>query len=143
MLAVVRGKGFYALRDPQEKLAIAGLRQRSEHAAPAVAAMLADGLKNREHGWIEVYRPLFIMDGMGVHARAGLPYIILALGDKHPINVDAAARVLAQIGPAAKDGLPELQRAWESAMPDSNARKSTATAIKAIDPKLAEKLGIP
>src|SRR5262249_32462133 len=47
-----------ALQDPKskERRAIEKLQQMSEHAAPAVATMLADGHKNREEpkGWIQV-----------------------------------------------------------------------------------------
>jgi HEAT repeat protein len=142
LVGFLKTKGYYALRDPKEKEAIAKLQKMSEHAAPAVAGMLAEGLKNRKDGggWIEVYRPLFLLEGMGEHAKVALADITKALEDNHPINVAEAARVLERIGPPAKDALPSLQRVWESSGKDS--AKMAASAIRTIDPKTADKLGI-
>jgi hypothetical protein len=138
----LNGKGYYSLRDPKEKEAIARLHALSEQAAPALAGMLAEGLANRKAGWIEVYRPLFILDGMGLHAQAALADIIRALDDQHPINVHAAAKILARIGPPAKDALPKLQRVWESPTSKEGTKQAMASAIKSIDPEAANKLGI-
>jgi HEAT repeat protein len=138
----VRHKGYYALADTKEKEAIAKLRMMAEEAAPVVARMLTEGLKNRESGWIEVYRPLYILEGMGEHAKVALPDIIKALDDKHLINVGQAARVLGQIGPSAMDAVAKLQQVWEKPMQSESTRKLAADAIKKIDPKTAEKLGI-
>src|SRR5262249_52857304 len=104
--------------------------------------MLAEGLKNRKAGWIEVYRPLFLLDGMGEHAKVAVADVIKALDDEHSVNVAAAARVLEQIGPPAKDALPSLRRVWESPGPRGAAKEEAGKAIKKIDPKLAEKLGV-
>ena len=89
----------------------------------------------------KVYRPLYIMEGLGEHAKVAVPDIIKALDDAHPINVMAASRVLGKIGPAAKDALPKLEKVWADQAKDS-AKKVVGDAIKAIDPKAAEKLGI-
>ena len=140
LLATVKNAGFYGLRDPKEKVAIAELQKLGADAAPAVAAMLTDGLKTRKDGWIQVYRPLYILQGLGEHAKVALPDIIKALDDDHPINVTAAARVLEKIGPAAKDALPKLETIWGSET--AKSKEEAGKAIKAIDPKAAEKLGI-
>ena len=52
----------------------------------------------------------------------------------------AAARLLEKIGPAAKDALPKLETIWGSET--AKSREEAGKAIKAIDPKAAEKLGI-
>ena len=135
-------KGFYALRDPQEKEAIAKLKAMSEQAAPAIAEMLTEGLKNRERGWIEVYRPLFILESMGPSAKVALADISKALEDEHQANVTAAARVLERIGPAAKNHLPSLRRVWESPNLRDSTKQAVERAIKNINPESAEKLGI-
>lgn len=141
LLATVKNAGFYGLRDPKEKVAIAELQKLGADAAPAVAEMLADGVKTRKDGWIQVYRPLYIMEGLGEHAKIAVPDIIKALDDDHPVNVGAAAKVLTKIGPGAKDALPKLEKIWGSET-TKFAKEQTGKAIKAIDPKTAEKLGI-
>src|SRR5205814_5096688 len=74
-----------ALQDPKskERAAIEKLQRMSEHAAPAIATMLADGHKNRKEpkGWILVYRPLYILKDRGEHAKIALPEVIKALDD--------------------------------------------------------------
>src|SRR5689334_17094123 len=45
---------FNALKDPKHKAAIEKLQQMSEHAAPAVATMLAEGHQHRKEGWLPV-----------------------------------------------------------------------------------------
>lgn len=143
LLNLVKNKGFYALRDPKEKEAIAKLQKMAEDAAPVVAEMLTEGLKNRKKGWIQVYRPLYILEGMGEHAKAALPDVIKALDDEHLINVGEAATVLGQIGPAAKEAVVKLQKIWEKQEQREGTKRLAADALKKIDPKAAEKLGIP
>lgn len=138
-----------ALKDPKskERAAIEKLQQMSEHAAPAIATMLADGHKNRKEpkGWIRVYLPLFILKGMGEHAQVALPDVIKALDDGYGPVAGAAAEVLANMGPAAKGSAPDLLRVWEKSrkIPGRpNATKALAAALKKIDPEAAEKAGI-
>src|SRR5437762_5199317 len=92
-----------ALKDPKskERAAIEKLQKMSEHAAPAIATMLADGHKNRKEpkGWIQVYRPLYILKGMGEHAKVALPDVIKALDDQYGPVAGAAAEVLGNLGP--------------------------------------------
>jgi putative heme-binding domain-containing protein len=135
--------GYYGLRDPKEREAVAKLQKLGEYAAAPVAAMLTDGLKNRGNGWIEVYRPLYILKGMGEHAKVALPDVIKSLDDEHGINVGAAADVLAAIGPAAKDALPALLKAWGKSEKSSGYTcTALAAALQKIDPEAAEKAGI-
>lgn len=140
-LAVVKNAGYYGLGDRNEKAAIAALHKLGADAVPAVAQVLADGLKNRKNGWIQVYRPLYILRGFGKDAKAALPDVITALDDEHPINVSAAAKVLEAIGPAAKDALPKLEKVWAARTKDKPAT-AVGRAIRAIDPKAAERLGV-
>ena len=138
-----------ALKDPKskERAAIEKLQKMSEHAAPAIATMLADGHKNRKEpkGWIQVYRPLYILKGMGEHAKVALPDVIKALDDGYGPVAGAAAEVLGNLGPAAKGAVPDLLRVWEKSrkIPGRpGATKALADAIKKIDPEAAEKAGI-
>src|SRR5439155_5455686 len=138
-----------ALQDPKskERAAIEKLQKMSEHAAPAIATMLADGNKNRKEpkGWIQVYRPLYILKGMGEHAKVALPDVIKALDDPYGPVAGAAAEVLGNIGPAAKGAVPDLLRVWEKSkkIPGRpGATKALADALKKIDPEAAEKAGI-
>ena len=138
-----------ALKDPKskERAAIEKLQKMSEHAAPAIATMLADGHKNRKEpkGWIQVYRPLYILKGMGEHAKVALPDVIKALDDRYGPVAGAAAEVLGNIGPAAKGAVPDLLRVWEKSrkIPGRpGATKALADALKKIDPEAAEKAGI-
>ena len=138
-----------ALKDPKskERAAIEKLQKMSEHAAPAIATMLADGHKNRKEpkGWIQVYRPLYILKGMGEHAKVALPDVIKALDDGYGPVAGAAAEVLGNIGPAAKGAVPDLLRVWEKSrkIPGRpGATKALADALKKIDPEAAEKAGI-
>ena len=138
-----------ALKDPKskERAAIEKLQKMSEHAAPAIATMLADGHKNRKEpkGWIQVYRPLYILKGMGEHAKVALPDVIKALDDQYGVIAGAAAEVLGNIGPAAKGAVPDLLRVWEKSrkIPGRpGATKALADALKKIDPEAAEKAGI-
>ena len=138
-----------ALKDPKskERAAIEKLQKMSEHAAPAIATMLADGHKNRKEpkGWIQVYRPLYILKGMGEHAKVALPDVIKALDDGYGPVAGAAAEVLGNIGPAAKGAVPDLLRVWKKSQKipgRPNATKALAAAIKKIDPEAAEKAGI-
>jgi hypothetical protein len=138
-----------ALQNPKskERAAIAKLQKMSEHAAPAIATMLADGHKNRKEpkGWIQVYRPLYILKGMGEHAKVALPDVIKALDDQYGPVAGAAAEVLGNIGPAAKGAVPDLLRVWEKSrkIPGRpGATKALADALKKIDPEAAEKAGI-
>src|SRR5690349_10004278 len=50
LVASLNNSGVDALRDPKskERAAIEKLQKMSEHAAPAIATMLADGHKNRK-----------------------------------------------------------------------------------------------
>ena len=138
-----------ALKDPKskERAAIEKLQKMSEHAAPAIATMLADGHKNRKEpkGWIQVYRPLYILKGMGEHAKVALPDVIKALDDPYGVIAKAAAEVLGNTGPAAKGAVPDLLRVWEKSrkIPGRpGATKALADALKKIDPEAAEKAGI-
>ena len=138
-----------ALQDPKskERAAIEKLQKLSEHAAPAIATMLADGHKNRKEpkGWIQVYRPLYILKGMGEHAKVALPDVIKALDDQYGPVAGAAAEVLGNMGPAAKGAVPDLLRVWEKSrkIPGRpGATKAIADALKKIDPEAAEKAGI-
>ena len=138
-----------ALKDPKskERAAIEKLQKMSEHAAPAIATMLADGHKNRKEpkGWIQVYRPLYILKGMGEHAKVAMPDVIKALDDRYGPVAGAAAEVLGNIGPAAKGAVPDLLRVWEKSrkIPGRpGATKALADALKKIDPEAAEKAGI-
>ena len=138
-----------ALKDPKskERAAIEKLQKMSEHAAPAIATMLADGHKNRKEpkGWIHVYRPLYILKGMGEHAKVALPDVIKALDDGYGPVAGAAAEVLGNMGPAAKGAVPDLVRVWEKSrkIPGRpGATKALAAALKKIDPEAAEKAGI-
>ena len=138
-----------ALKDPKskERAAIEKLQKMSEHAAPAIATMLADGHKNRKEpkGWIQVYRPLYILKGMGEHAKVALPDVVKALDDRYGAVAGAAAEVLGNMGPAAKGAVPDLLRVWEKSkkIPGRpGATKALADALKKIDPEAAEKAGI-
>jgi len=138
-----------ALKDPKskERAAIEKLQKMSEHAAPAIATMLADGHTNRKEpkGWIQVYRPLYILKGMGEHAKVALPDVIKALDDGYGPVAGAAAEVLGNMGPAAKGAVPDLLRVWEKSrkIPGRpGATKALADALKKIDPEAAEKAGI-
>ena len=149
LVASLNNTGVDALKDPKskERAAIEKLQKMSEHAAPAIATMLADGHKNRKEpkGWLQVYRPLYILKGMGEHAKVALPDVIKALDDGYGPVAGAAAEVLANMGPAAKGAVPELQRVWEKSkkIPGRpGATKALADALKKIDPEAAEKAGI-
>ena len=149
LVASLDNTGVDALQDPKskERAAIEKLQKMSEHAAPAVATMLADGHKNRKEpkGWIQVYRPLYILKGMGDHAKVALPDVIKALDDRYGPVAGAAAEVLGNLGPAAKGAVPDLLRVWEKStkIPGRpGATKALADALKKIDPEAAEKAGI-
>src|SRR5437588_12583773 len=83
LVAYLNNTEVDALKDPKskERAAIERLQKMSEHAAPTIATMLAEGHKNRKEptGWVQVYRPLFILKGMGEHAKVALPDVIKAL----------------------------------------------------------------
>lgn len=137
--------GTNALKDPKHKEAIEKLQQMSEQAAPAVAAMLAEGHKHRKEGWLPVYVPLYILKGMGDHAQVAMPDVIKALDDGYGVVAKEAAEVLGNLGPAAKVAVPDLVRVWEKSrkIPGRpNATKALAEAIKKIDPEAAKKAGI-
>ena len=149
LVASLNNTGVDALTDPKskERAAIEKLQKMSEHAAPAIATMLAEGHKNRKEpqGWIQVYRPLYILKGMGEHAKVALPDVIKALDDGYGPVAGAAAEVLGNIGPAAKGAVPDLLRVWEKSrkIPGRpGATKALADALKKIDPEAAEKAGI-
>ena len=149
LVASLNNTGVDALKDPKskERAAIEKLQKMSEHAAPAIATMLADGHKNRKEpkGWIQVYRPLYILKGMGEHAKVALPDVIKALDDQYGPVAGAAAEVLGNMGPAAKGAVPDLLRVWEKSrkIPGRpGATKALADALKKIDPEAAEKAGI-
>lgn len=143
LVNVVKHAGYYGLRDPQEREAIASLRRQGERAMPAIASMLTEGLRQRKDGWIQVYRPLYILKGFGPAGKAALPDVIKALDDEHLINVGAAAEVLKDIGPGAREAVPALLRTWERSQASSQyTRKALAEAIKALDADAAAKLGI-
>ena len=138
-----------ALKGPKskERAAIEKLQKMSEHAAPAIATMLAEGHKNRKEpkGWVQVYRPLYILKGMGEHAKVALPDVIKALDDGYGPVAGAAAEVLGNLGPAAKGAVPDLLRVWQKStkIPGRpGATKALADALKKIDPEAAEKAGI-
>ena len=149
LIASLNNTEVDALKDPKskERAAIEKLQKMSEHAAPAIATMLADGHKNRKEpkGWIQVYRPLYILKGMGEHAKVALPDVIKALDDRYGPVAGAAAEVLGNIGLAAKGAVPDLLRVWEKSkkIPGRpGATKALADALKKIDPEAAEKAGI-
>ena len=149
LVASLNNTGVEALQDPKskERAAIEKLQKMSEHAAPAIATMLADGHKNRKEpkGWVQVYRPLYILKGMGEHAKVALPDVIKALDDGYGPVAGAAAEVLGNMGPAAKGAVPDLLRVWEKSkkIPGRpGATKALADALKKIDPEAAEKAGI-
>jgi len=138
-----------ALNDPKskERAAIEKLQKMSAQAAPAIATMLAEGHKNRKEpkGWLNVYRPLYILKGMGEHATVALPDVVKALDDPYGPVAGAAAEVLGNMGPAAKGAVPDLLRVWEKSrkIPGRpGATKALASALKKIDPEAAEKAGI-
>jgi len=136
-----------ALKDPKskERAAIEKLQKMSEHAAPAVAAMLAEGHKHRKEGSLHLSRPLYILKGMGEHAKVALPDVIKALDDGYGPVAGAAAEVLGNMGPAAKGAVPDLLRVWEKSrkIPGRpGATKALADALKKLDPEAAEKAGI-
>jgi len=137
--------GSNALKDPKHKAAIEKLQKMSKHAAPAIATMLAEGHKHRKDGYFHVYRPLYILKGMGEHAKVALPDVIKALDDRYGPVAGAAAEVLGNMGPAAKGAVPDLLRVWEKSrkIPGRpGATKALAAALKKIDPEAAEKAGI-
>lgn len=137
--------GFNALKDPKHRQAVEKLQMMSEHAAPAVAAMLAEGHKNRKEGSIHLYLPLYILKGMGEHAQVALPDVIKALDDSYGGVAKLAAEVLGNLGPAAKGAVPDLLRVWEKSrkIPGRpGATKALADALKKIDPEATEKAGI-
>lgn len=137
--------GSNAVKDPKDRAAIEKLQQMSEHAAPTVAAMLAEGHKHRSEGYLPVYRPLYILKGMGEHAQVALPEVTKALDDRYGAVTKIAAEVLGNLGPAAQDAVPELLRVWEKSrkIPGRpGATKALADALKKIDPQAAEKAGI-
>ena len=149
MVAPLNNTEVDALKDPKskERTAIEKLQKMSEHAAPAIATMLADGHKNRKEpkGWIQVYRPLYILKGMGEHAKVALPDVIKALDDGYGPVAGAAAEVLGNMGPAAKGAVPDLLRVWEKSrkIPGRpGATKALADAVKKIEPEAAEKAGV-
>ena len=147
LVASLKNAGADALKDPKskERAAIEKLQKMSEHAAPAIATMLADGHKNRKDGWLHVYLPLYILKGMGEHAQVALPDVIKALDDRYGVIAKAAAEVLGNLGPAAKSAVPELLRVWEKSrkIPGRpGATKALADALQKIDPEAAEKVGI-
>src|SRR3954466_3140016 len=110
LVAFLNNTGVDALKDPKskERAAIETLQKMSEHAAPAIATMLADGHKNRKEpkGWVQVYRPLYILKGMGKYAQVALPDVVKALDDGYGVVAGAAAEVLGNMGPAAKVAAP-------------------------------------
>jgi hypothetical protein len=139
--------GSNAPKDPKDRAAVEKLQKMSEHAAPAVAAMLAKGHRNRKEpkGWIQVYRPLYVLKGMGEHAKVALPDVIKALDDPYGPVARGAAEVLENVGPAAKAAVPDLLRVWEKSrtIPGRpGATKALADALKKLDPEAAEKAGI-
>jgi hypothetical protein len=147
LIASLNNTEVDALKYPKAKAAIEKLQKMSEHAAPAIATMLADGHKNRKEpkGWIQVYRPLYILKGMGEHAKVALPDVIKALDDGYGPVAGVAAEVLGNMGPAAKGSVPDLLRVWEKSrkIPGRpGATKALAAALKKIDPEAAEKAGI-
>jgi hypothetical protein len=148
-LELVRRAGFYGLRDPEEAKAVAELRKHPAQAAPELAKMLAEGHQNRKRGWIEVYRPMYIMEGMGPALKVAVPEITKALDDAHGINVDQAAELLTEIGPEAKEAMPALQEAWAKVEASTlDARRKTlqkntlAKAMLAVDPEAAKAAGV-
>ena len=149
LVASLNNTDVDALQDPKskERAAIEKLQKMSEHAAPAIATMLADGHKNRKEpkGWIQVYLPLYILKGMGEHAKVALPDVIKALDDGYGPVAGAAAEVLGSIGPPAKGAVPDLLRVWEKSQKipgRPGATKALADALKKLDPEAAEKAGI-
>ena len=148
LLARVHDAGFYGLRDPEEAKAIAELRKHPDQAAPELTKMLAEGHKNRKQGWIWIYRPMYIIEGMGPAAKVAVPEIAKALNDDHGINVSQSAKLLTQIGPDAKEAMPALMKAWEKAEASTlDARRkqlqknTLAKAMLAIDPEAAKQAG--
>lgn len=136
-------RGFYALRDPDAKDAIVELRAVPQEAAALLTELLDRGLRERDRGWIEVYRPLFLLKQVGPHAKAALPGIVKALDDGHSANVGAAAEVLAGIGPEARDAGPALEKAWSKASKGSDYQKNwLRKALKAVDPEAARRAGV-
>ena len=94
---------------------------------------------------IQVYRSLYILKGMGEHAKVALPDVIKALDDQYGVIAGVAAELLANIGPAAKGAVPDLLRVWEKSQKipgRPGATKTLADALKKIDPEAAEKAGI-
>lgn len=137
--------GSNAPKDPKDRAAIEKLQKMSEHAAPAVAAMLAEGHEKRKEGSLHLSRPLYILRGMGEHAKVAMPEVIKALDDPYGGVAKAAAEVLGNLGPAAKDAVPDLLRVWEKSrkIPGRpGATKALADALKKIDPEAAENAGI-
>lgn len=143
LIDVIKTKGFYALNETNAKTAVARLREMGDESAPAIAEWLAASWQNRRQGnWLLVFRPLYVLDGMGEHGKAALPDVINALDHEHPAVVAKATVVLGKMGPAANDAVPALQKVWEQPDLSENSKKRTAVAIKSISPQAAEKLGI-
>ena len=124
-------------------------RPAGTQVAPELAKLLAQGHENRKQGWIQVYRPMYIMTGMGLALKVAVPEISKALSDQHFINVNQAAVLLAEIGPDAKSALPELKKAWDTveASNDDAGRKLKmknvlAKAMIAIDAEAAKQAGV-
>jgi hypothetical protein len=143
LIVQVDHAGFYALRDPKEAAAIETLRKHPEQAAPRVAKLLTEGLASRQQGWITVYRPLYILQGMGPAAKVALPDILKALDDEHPINPGKAAQLLAELGPDVKESVPALLAAYKkTAGKEWSAKTELTKAIKKLDPAAAKQAGI-
>jgi hypothetical protein len=144
LIDFLKNKGYYGLRDPEERKAIERLRSYGERAVPAVAELLAEGHRNRPAGWIEVFRPLYLLKGFGPAGKSALTDVTRALDDEHPINVGMAAEVLQDIGRDAKDAVPALLQAWEkSKKSPESTRTKLAAAIKQLDPEAATRAQIP
>lgn len=143
LIDLIKTKGYYELNGTAEKAAVARLREMGDESAPAIAEWMAASWQNRRQGnWLLVFRPLHVLDGMGVHGKVALPDIVKALDHEHPAVVAKAAVVLDKMGPAANDAVPALQKVWEQPDLTENSKKRIADAIKSISPQAAEKLGI-
>lgn len=144
LIKLVSKAGYYGLKDPKEKAAIAELRKHADQAAPKLAEMLAVALRDRKmNNWISLYRPLYLMQGMPEAIRLALPDVTKALADTHIVNVAGAARLLTELGPEAKSATPALLEAWDKVKDKRvTARAIVAKALKAVDPEAAAKANI-
>ncbi len=139
----VKGAGFYGLQDQKAAKAVAQLREHAEQSAPLLAKMLTEGLQHRKVGWIMVFRPMYILEGMGPAAKVALPGVLQALDDEHQINVGQAADLLVEMQADPQEAVPALLKALEKAKTQKrSAKRALSRALLKLDPQSAAQAGI-